>query len=877
MTKKQHIPPKLAQRFLLWFLKDDLAEEVQGDLEEKFEWMVEKTTPFKAKLNYWYQVFNYLRPFAIRKTNVLNSIYPTMIRHNFKIGWRILLKNKGYSLINIGGLALGMAVAILISLWIYDELTFNQYHQNYSRIAKIMKSETADGIRWTGASQVTGLGNLLRNSYGDHFEQVVMGTTPRENVIATGEKKFSEFGNYMESGAPELLTLKMLHGSRIGLQDANSILLSESLARKLFGETNPMEKTVRIDAEWPLQVKGVYEDLPKNTEFHRTQYLLPLNFYFSRFKNRAHPNSWTNHNMRIYAQLSANKNFDQVSTIIKDALLPHVDEERAAGNPVVFLHPMSKWHLYSEFDNGVSVMSNPLKFVWFVGIIGLFVMLLACINFVNLSTARAEKRFKEIGVRKTLGSRRNQLIFQFLSESLLIAVLAFILSLSIVQLSLPWLNQIAEKNIEILWTSPWFWSLAISFTICAALLAGSYPAFYLSSFQPISAFKGISRMGYKAAISRKVLVAFQFSISIALIIGTLAIYKQVQFAKKRALGYDQEGVLMIKVTTSEYQSKYDVLRNELLKSGVITEVAASRSPVTDDNARNVGFNWTGKSQNFDPHFNTFFVRPEFGKTIGWEVMQGRDFNKAISGDQSGILLNEVAVHLMGLENPIGQTITWHPEFFEEPKQFTVLGVVKNMIRRSPWQPTPPSIVFLSERHLPWVHIKIHPEISFSEAIPKIEHAFNQAIPTAPFNYQFADETYEAKFKTEERIGVLASFFTVLTILISCLGLFGLASYIAERRTKEIGIRKILGATVVNIWKMLSKDFVQLIIVSNFIAIPISYYFLWQWLQNYEYRTELSWWIFIVAGIGALIVALISVSLQTIKAATTNPVNALRSE
>lgn len=867
-------PPHIALRFFRWFCHPDLHPFVEGDLMELYEERLKNSGKRNADLRFVIDVLMLFRPSIIRSTEGfirLNNY--AMFRNYCKVAWRNLFKNKGYSSINIGGLAIGMAVAMLIALWIHDELFYNTYHQSYNRIFKVMKKETHLGTRHSGDSQPFALATILRSSYGNYFKHVAMEVEwTGEHIIASRDKKFSQSGRYMEPEAPEILTLNMLYGNLAGLRNLNSIMLSASLAEKLFGDEEPIGKIATMDGESTLKVTGVYEDLPNNSEFRGTNYIVPFDLFYLKYK-WAQPNSWRGGNVSIYVQTRSGVDFNEVSAIIEDAMLTHVDEERAAGKPALFLHPMSKWHLYSEFENGIPVMSDPLKFIWFYGIIGVFVLILGCINFVNLSTARSEKRAKEVGIRKTMGSLRKQLISQFLSESLLFAAFAFVLSIGLVQLILPWFNGVADKSIHILWANPWFWVVGILFTLFTALLAGSYPAFYLSAFKPVKVLKGTFRAGRFATIPRKVLVVFQFTISITLIIGTLIIYQQIQFAKNRPVGYSRDRLIILKMTTQEYNGKYDLLRSELLGTGVVGEMAGAGVRVTENQHRNNGFNWKGKAPAFDPHFNDFYVSHEFGNVVGWQLVDGRDFSREFASDLSGVLINESALKLMGLENPIGEVLTWERR---GDKNYTILGVVKDMVRRSPFEPIPPSIFFLT-KNLPWIHIKINPTVSVSEALPKIKTVFNELLPSAPFHYQFVDEEYAAKFRAEERIGKLAGFFAVLAILISCLGLFGLAAFVAEQRTKEIGIRKVLGASVANLWRMLSKDFLVLVILSSLIAIPIAYYFLQRWLQQYEYRTEISLWVLVVACIGAVVITLLTVSYQAVKAALMNPVNSLKTE
>ena len=503
-------------------------------------------------------------------------------------------------------------------------------------------------------------------------------------------------------------------------------------------------------------------------------------------------------------------------------------------------------------------------------------MLLACINFMNLSTARSEKRAKEVGIRKSVGSVRYQLISQFLSESLLVAVLAFVLSIGLVWITLPWFNNLAGKETNMLWLNPGFWGMLFLFTLITGLLAGSYPAFYLSSFQAVNVLKGSFRAGRLATLPRKVLVVFQFTISIALIIGTIMVYQQIQFVKDRPVGYSRDGLLTMPMNSPEYYETYEQLRNELIRTGAVAEVAKSSRPLTNALGWNDGFSWSGKAPDANPAFNTIWVSYDYGNTIGWEVITGRDFSRDYTTDTAAIVINESALKLMGLDNPVGQVVSFDPSW-DKRREFTIVGVVEDMVKESPYEASYPSVIFNSDAMASWLFVKINPQFTAREALPKIEAVFSELIPSAPFDYKFVDDEYSAKFSNEARIGKLSGFFAILAILISCLGLFGLASFVAEQRTKEIGIRKVLGASVGSLWQLLSRDFVVLVLIACLIAIPVAYYFLHGWLQNYEYRTELHGWIFGVAGLGALLITLATVSYQTVKAALANPVKSLRSE
>ncbi len=795
-----------------------------------------------------------------------------MFRNYLKISWRNLLRNKVSSLINIGGLAVSMTAVIIIGLWIYDELSFNKYHQNYEHIARIMRQETWHGETGTGSSQTMPMGYTLRSFYGRDFKYVVMSTWTEGHVLSFGDKKFTQQGNYMQAEGPDMLTLKMIEGSRSGLKNQNSILLNASTAKKLFGESDPINQVLKIDT-LEVKVTGVYADIPANSEFKDMSFVAPWDLLIaSNAWLKQHQNDWNNQFLQIIVQINPNVSFEQVSSNIKDITLHHVSGDVAAAKPRMFLHPMSQWHLYSKFTNGVNVRSDALKYVWFYGIIGSFVLLLAFINFMNLSTARSEKRAKEVSIRKVMGSARGQLISQFYCESILIAAFSFAVAIGLAKLSLSWFNSVASKDIVIPFANAFFWLAGIGFILVTGLLAGSYPALYLSSFNPVKALKGAFIAGRFAAVPRKALVVLQYTISIALIIGTLVVYRQIQFTKNRPVGYSRDGLLTLQMVSPDYQGKFEVLKNELKNTGVVTDVAASVSPVTGLWRTNDGFVWQGKDPGKKENFGTLTVTSTYGKTIGWQVTAGRDFSATALSDSSGIVVNEAAVKYMGLNNPVGQYVHWD----KKGKIFKILGVVKDMVMDSPFKPAYPTLFFL-QGNTNWLFIKINPLVSATSALPRIEKVFKKIVPSAPFDYKFVDDDYASKFAAEERVSQLAGAFSGLAIFISCIGLFGMASFIAERRIKEIGLRKILGASVFNLWRLLSRDFLILVVISMLIAAPVAWYFMRGWLQNYEYRVSLSWWIFAVAGAGAILITLFTVSYQSIKTALTNPVKSLRSE
>ncbi|WP_332368020.1 permease prefix domain 2-containing transporter [Spirosoma telluris] len=559
-------PPHLATRLLHWFCAPHRVDELEGDLDELFQQRVEQVGLRKARWRYVQDVLSLMRPSLMKRATV-NYPRPTtttMLRNYVKVAFRNLTKHKGYSAINIAGLATGMAVAILIALWVANEFAYNQNYPNYDRIAKVMQNQTFDDKIDTWSSQAMQLAPELRTSYGSHFKYVVTADFPGDHLLSLGNQKITKSGNFIEPDITEMLTLTMLKGTRAGLRDPYSILLSESVAKSLFGDADPLNKLINIDKKWDVKVTGVYADLPSNSSFQNLTFIAPWDL---KKKDLPEWLSWGNSWFQTFVQLADNATMETVSVAIKDAKLNKVKHESDARfKPELFLLPMASWHLYSEFKNGINT-GGQIQYVRLFSIIGLFVLLLACINFMNLSTARSEKRAKEVGVRKAIGSVRRQVMLQFFSESFLIVSIAFIFAILLVVLILPAFNAIADRQIDIPWNNPLFWILALGFNLFTSLIAGSYPAVYLSSFQPIKVLKGTFRVGRFAALPRKVLVVVQFTVSITLIIGTLIVFQQIEFAKNRPVGYSRSSLVSIPIKTNALITHFATFRDELINTG----------------------------------------------------------------------------------------------------------------------------------------------------------------------------------------------------------------------------------------------------------------------------------------------------------------------
>ena len=796
-----------------------------------------------------------------------------MFKNYLKIAWRSLLSQKGHSLLNILGLTIGMAAALLIGLWVYGELSFNTKFKNYDSIVQVMQDQTFGDEISTGVFQPMQLAPALRDSYGDYFEHVVTASFIGNEQLSVANHKVSLPGNYMEPGIADMLSLQMIKGTRDALQNPTSMLISASTAATLFGAADPMGQIVKIGTSMEAEVAGIYEDLPQNSTFSNLGFIVPWQL-LSTTANFEERLEWGNNWFQVYAQMKEGADWAHVSELIKDVKYNNIKDgpNTVTNKPEIHLHPMHKWHLFSKFENGVNT-GGAIERVWLFGIIGIFILLLACINFMNLTTAKSVKRAKEVGIRKTIGSIKNQLITQFLFESFLAVSFAFITAFVLVVLVKPFFNDLTGKTMGIPWDSTPFWVVSLFFILFTAIVSGSYPAFYLSSYQPVKVLKGSFHGGKGAARLRKVLVVFQFAISVLLIIGTITIFRQLEHVKNRPVGYDREQLLYVPINTPEIIARFDTLRDELLRSGDIKEVAASDVLITGTFTTNSGFSWKGKDPNMSEEFNTLRATYGYGEMVDWELKEGRNFSREFKSDSLAFIVNETAVDYMGLKNPVGEMIQWGTM-----GSFKIIGVIKDMVTQSPYDQVRPMIFVLHYGgFLNFVNIKIRKGGNTREALAHMESIFSKYDSESLFTYTFLDEEYERNFINEERTGKLATFFAFLAIFISCLGIFGLASYVAEQRTKEIGVRKVLGASVYSLWHLLSKDFVLLVLISCIVAIPIGYYFMQGWIENYAYRTEVSWWIFAVTVLIVLLITLLTVSLQALKAAVVNPVKSLRTE
>jgi len=782
-----------------------------------------------------------------------------------------MLHNKAYSALNIVGLAAGMAVALLIALWVINEYSYDKFLPGYQQLYQVELNFT-DPHEGEHTQQAVSLpiADVLRKNYPE-VKYVAEADWMGQHDLLVANKKLYMNGAAIGSDFLKMFQYPLIRGNmNTVFKDAYSIVLTESTAKALFGDADPLDKTVRIDNKHDLKVTGIMKDVPKNSTL-QFNYLIPFSY-------NEQTESWMkdarttyyNNSFQMFVQLQSNADYEKLAPKIRNIVYNGGPKMRPA-KPVVLFHPVKYWHLYSDFKNGKE-SGGFIEYVRMFSIIGALVLLIACINFMNLSTARSEKRAREVGVRKAIGSQRKDLIFQFLTESILITFIAFLLSVLLVQLVLPAFNTLTGGSIGIPYSNPVFWLVMILYVVGTGLLAGSRPAFYLSSFNPVKVLKGTIQVGKSASLPRKILVVLQFTCSIALIISTVIVYQQIQHAKDRPIGYSIERLISTDMS-DDLSNNYNALKNELLQSGIVESVAKASSPMTGVYMHTGIEKWPGQGAGeLGLNVGGVSVSDNYFKTVGMALIAGRDFTPNWSADTSNIIINEAAVKRMGLKQPINQVITY--DGINGPAR--IIGVVKDALMESPFTPVEPTI-FNHGRGGNFIIYRLASNANTHNAIDRITKIFDKYNPAYPFNYKFVDDEYRQKFNLEVLVGKLAGIFAGLAIFISCLGLFGLAAYVAEQRTKEIGVRKVLGASVMQVWMLLSKDFIFLVIISCLIASPIALYFLSGWLQKYDYRISIGPGVFILSAVAAIIVTLVTISFQAIKAALANPVKSLRSE
>lgn len=786
-----------------------------------------------------------------------------MLKNYFKIAFRNLFRNKGFSIINISGLVIGMASAVLILLWVQNEVSYDRFHEKNDRLYEVWSNGISDGRLNSGTNTPQLMGPALKTDYPE-IENVTRVSWNMSILFGYGDKHVKASGIWVDPSFLTMFSFPLLRGdAKTALNDPHSLVITEKMSKKLFGDENPIGKVLKFDNSENFVVTGLLKNLPNNTDFN-FEFLESATFLESKGYLDA---DWTDVSIRTFVLLKPNTKMADVNLKIKGIVSKY---SGGRSKDVSFLYPMSQLRLYSKFADGKPV-GGRIETIRLFTIIAIFILFIACINFMNLSTARSEKRAKEVGIRKVAGALKQSLIGQFLIESIIISAIAGILALIVVQLSLPAFNQLTQKNLFIDFTNVYFWAASIGFVLITGLLAGSYPAFFLSNFKPVAVLKGSFKKVNALVTPRKILVVSQFTFAIILVISTIIIVQQIKYAQERNAGYDKNNLAYIFIEGDIYKN-YKLIRNDLINSGIAISVNQTMAPLTQSWSMGRSLNWQGKDPNTKPTFDRSTTDGGLVKMAGLTLIAGRDIDIDVyPTDSTACVINESAARLINFKNPIGQLV------YDDPDNWHVVGVIKDFILQSPYEQTRPMIFKGPKYGGNVLNIKFSNKNTTADNLAAAEKIFGKYNPAYPFEYHFIDEEYAKKFSDQQQTETLAGLFAGLTILISCLGLFGLATYMAENRIKEVGVRKILGASVSSIAGLLSKDFVGLVVISIFIASPIAWYFMKQWLLGFDYRIQISWYVFVLAGAAAIAVALVTVSFQAIKAAVANPVKSLRTE
>jgi ABC-type antimicrobial peptide transport system permease subunit len=807
-----------------------------------------------------------------------------VFKNYFKTTFRSLSKNKGYSFLNIFGLAIGIACAGLIFLWAEDELNWDNNNANKSRLYQLEVNMTMDGNNFTMGSTPRPMGKAMQTEIPGIISTARVSDQGQRLLFNAQGKSLYSTGLFADPSLFNMFSFHFIQGnSKNPLPQLYSLVLTQSAAKKFFGdEKNVVGRTIRVDNKQDYVVSGVVKDMPENSTL-QFEWLAPYEVTLVDLSQLAikygikltDATDWASYGPFTYVELDKNANFSAINAQLKD----FIHRKTPNQTTTTFLYPMSQWHLYSEFANGKPTGGGAITQVRLLSVIAWIILLIACINFMNLATANSQKRAKEIGVRKVMGAGRKKIIFQFIGEALFMSAVAAVVALIIITLSLPAFNNLMQKQLSLHLEDPVHLIGLLTITIICGLIAGSYPAIYLSSFNPVFVLKGLKLKTGSAALIRKGLVVFQFTISVVFIISTIIVYLQIQHVKNRDLGFNKNN--LIEINPEHDVSKiFPLIKNDLLSTGLIQNIALADHSTLYGGDTDDGFKWQGKSENNEVSIAHRNVTTEFIGTSGMKIIEGRDFSNSASSENSNVIINEAMEKLMGKESAVGKII-------QSPRgnadgvftNMTVIGVVKDYVYGNVYDgKAAPLILFCKAPEFEnFLYLRLKPQDNVGQALSKIEEVMKKDNSAFPLEYKFVDDQFNEMFSSETRVSEVSGVFATLAIFISCLGLFGLATYTAERRIKEIGIRKVLGASVVGITTLLSKDFLQLVVISCIVAFPVAWWIMHNWLQHYEYRIEISWWIFLAAGISAILIALITISFQSIKAAIANPVESMRTE
>jgi len=788
-----------------------------------------------------------------------------MLKSYLKIAWRNLRKNRLYSIINIGGLAIGMAVSFMLLIYVYNEFSFDKFNTNADRLYKVMRNQPSNGEIMTGDETPVPMAPAMAKDFPE-IDKITRATWPYDRLVNYKNQGLKLNTMAADPAFLQMFSEEFIYGDqKTALSDLSSIVLTESAAKAIFGSVNPIGQTIKLDQKFPLKVTAVIKDNPTNSTFD-FKALISWD-QLSAEQSSIKTSGWGNYSFHTYVMLKPGASAIALDKKLKN-IVARFDPENKENT--MFLYPFTKYHLYSEFKNGVNAggkVTSVELFMW----LAIGILLIACINFMNLSTARSERRAREVGVRKAIGAARFSLIAQFMGESLLMAFISFLFALIFIQLLKPVFSDFIHITLLVPYSNVYAWASALGVTIFTGLIAGSYPAFFLSSFMPVKVLKGQLVQTKTTVNPRKVLVVLQFTFAICLILSSIFIYKQITYIKNKPIGYDRFGLVDMP-DDGVMDTRFEDFRRDAINAGAITEGALTGMSIVNNGSSSWGITWPGQLPGEDKiPIDQMAVTYHFVNTYGVKLLEGRDFSREYPSDSAAIILNQAAVKMMRFKHPLGQLVKY------QGQNCKVVGVIENFVWGSPYEPVKPAIIGFIRGWTGNISLRLNPAKSISASLGILQNIYKKYNPDYPFEYRFTDEKYNQKFNTERTLGNMSICFTCLAILISCLGLFGLASFAAEQRRKEIGIRKVLGATTGVLWYNLSSEFVVLIGISFVLGSALTLWYISNWMGQFIYHTSLSVWVFGITLVLSLVICLLTVSWQAIKAAWANPVTSLRSE